>query len=217
MKSDSKKIRADWYLILTILMAILFATVIVVTVSAISARDTNAEVKPAEVPESIPEVIMPEVEENIPDNIPDETPEPVPEAPDAPVTEETVTVIDKDELEMLACVIYQEAGGDGSCDECRRRVADVVLNRVSDERFPNTVYKVLTAKRQYGRFYWTGIVWPSRANSESEAYAVARAYRIAEEVLSGQHSALYGQGYIWQAEFVQGKDGFWCCGHYFGR
>ena len=121
------------------------------------------------------------------------------------------------ELEMLACVIYQEAGGDGCCDDCRRRVADVVLNRVEDSRFPNTMRDVLTAYQQYGRFYWTGIVWADRASNPGEKYAVERAYRIAEEVLNGQHSELYGEGYIWQAEFTQGKSGFWHCGTYFGR
>lgn len=125
--------------------------------------------------------------------------------------------IDPKELEMLACVIYQEAGGNGSCDNCRRYVADIVLNRVKDKRFPNTMKKVLTAKYQYGRFYWTGVKWPERAKNAGEKKAVERAYRIAKEVLSGQHSKLYGKGYIWQAGFKQGTDGFWCCGHFYGR
>lgn len=133
------------------------------------------------------------------------------------VVEEPEPVIDEAELEMLACVIYQEAGGDKCCDDCRRRVADVVLNRVADERFPNTMEEVLTAKQQYGRFHWTGIVWPERASQPGEARAVERAYRIAEEVLTGEHSALYGEGYIWQAEFKQGKDIVECCKIYFGR
>lgn len=145
------------------------------------------------------------------------TSEVLPEAPSAPVTDEPTSDGELSELEMLAIVIYQEAGGSSSCDECRRYVADVVLNRVNDSRFPNTIYEVLTQRAQYGRLHWTGIVWPQRASNEYEQDSVARAYRIAEEVLSGQHSKLYGQGYIWQAEFVQGTDGFWCCGHFYGR
>lgn len=66
----------------------------------------------------------------------------------------------EEEVEMLACAIYQEAGGDACCDLCRHRVGDVILNRMEDDRFPNTVEEVLTAYRQYGRFYWTGVVWP---------------------------------------------------------
>lgn len=69
----------------------------------------------------------------------------------------------EEEVEMLACAIYQEAGGDACCDLCRHRVGDVILNRMEDDRFPNTVEEVLTAYRQYGRFYWTGVVWPDRA------------------------------------------------------
>ena len=125
--------------------------------------------------------------------------------------------ISMDDAEMLAIVIYQEAGGDACCDECRRRVADIVLNRVADEDFPNTIYEVLTQYGQYGRLYWTGVVWADRASNPGEAEAVERARRIAAEVLNGQHSDVYGNGYIWQAGFAQGSDGFWHCGHFYGR
>lgn len=138
-------------------------------------------------------------------------------APSAPVTTETIPVVDPDELEMLACVIYQEAGGNGSCDDCRRYVADIVLNRIAHPEFPNTMEEVLTAQGQYGMFHYTGIKWSERSKHDTEKEAVARAYRIAEEVLSGKHSKLYGEGYIWQARFVQGTEGFWCCGHFYGR
>lgn len=121
------------------------------------------------------------------------------------------------ETEMLACVIYQEVGGNMHCDECRRRVADVVLNRVADSRFPDSIEKVLTAKNQYGRFYYTGIKWAARHTRPGEKEAVERAWRIAEEVMAGKHSDLYGKGYVWQAGFKQGTSGFWCCGHYFAK
>lgn len=129
----------------------------------------------------------------------------------------TVTLGTTTDLDLLACVIYQEAGGNRSCDDCRRRVADVVLNRVADPRFPNTIREVLSARNQYGKFYYTGIVWPSRAKNPGEQAAVARAYRIAEEVLNGQHSDLYGNGYVWQAGFRQGTSQVHCCGTYFGK
>ena len=108
---------------------------------------------------------------------------------------------------------------DACCDLCRHRVGDVILNRMEDDRFPNTVEEVLTAYRQYGRFYWTGVVWPDRAVEPGEAHAVARAWETARDVLSGEHSDLYGQGYIYQAEFEQGADVIYCedCGIYFGR
>ena len=125
---------------------------------------------------------------------------------------------DATELPILM-VIYQEAGGDACCDLCRHRVGDVILNRMEDDRFPDTVEEVLTAYRQYGRFYWTGVVWPDRAVKPGEAHAVARAWETARDILSGEHSDLYGQGYIYQAEFEQGADVIYCedCGIYFGR
>lgn len=177
-----------------------------------TTESTSAPVEPS-VPETEETI---HIEETTTPSEPEPT-EPVPEVTEAPVPEETTPIVDPDELEMLACVIYQEAGGNGSCDNCRRYVADIVLNRVNDDRFPNTIYEVLTAKGQYGQLYWTGIKWPDRAKYDVEKDAVARAYRIAEEVLSGHHSELYGEGYIWQAGFKQGTDGFWCCGHFYGR
>lgn len=121
------------------------------------------------------------------------------------------------ELEMLACLIYREAGADAVCDECRYRVADVVLNRINSDEFPDSMYEVLTQKKQYGTMHYDGITWPERANKPEEAHAVERAYDIARDVLSGNHSELYGQEYIWQAEFEQGSSGFWHCGIYFGK
>ncbi len=121
------------------------------------------------------------------------------------------------DTERLACAIYSEAGGDACSDECRIDVGDVVLNRVEDSRFPDTLEGVLTAPRQYGRFSVTGVIWPERAKDPGEAHAVERAYRIAEQLLAGEHGELYKNGYVWQAEFEQGSDGFWLDGLYFGR
>ena len=121
------------------------------------------------------------------------------------------------ELELLTCVIYCEAGSDAISDETRRMVGDVVLNRVNDSRFPDTILGVLTQRQQYGRFHWTGVVYPDRAQNASEAHAVARARDIARELLEGRHSSLYGEGYIWQAEFKQGSGCVQSDGIWFGR
>ena len=185
----------------------------------------ETEPKPTETPKETPKETEPKPTETEPatEPKPTETPketepatEPKPTEPDKK-KEESTKKNNMSDLEMLACVIYQEAGSDSICDDCRRRVADVVLNRVADSRFPNSIYKVLTAKNQYGKFCKTGIVWPKCAKYAGEKHAVERAYRIAEEVLNGQHSDLYGKGYVWQAQFKQGTSGFWCCGTYFGK
>lgn len=120
-----------------------------------------------------------------------------------------------EELDILALIVYQEAGGDGVSDDTRRLVAQVFLNRVNDSRFPDSFYEVATEERQYGRLYWTGIVWPDRASSQAEAHAVERAYRIAQEVLEADEPVC-PEGVIFQAEFVQGdiyeeQDGMYFC------
>lgn len=140
-------------------------------------------------------------------------PEPMPLA----MTAGAVLDVPAEDLEMLACVIYQEAGGDACSDLCRFMVGDVVLNRVADSRFPDTIEEVLTQRGQYGTFSKTGVVWPARASNPGEAAAVERAYDTARRLLSGEHSELYDAGYVWQAEFEQGRDGFWLDGIYFGR
>lgn len=140
-------------------------------------------------------------------------PEPMPEA----MTAQAVLEPAEDMVEQLAIVIYQEAGGDACSDKCRMYVGDVVLNRMASDRFPNTLEEVLTQKHQYGTLWKTGIVWPARASNPGEASAVERAYEIARKLLSGEHSEIYGEGYVWQAEFTQGSEGFWCDGMYFGK
>ena len=125
--------------------------------------------------------------------------------------------LDEYAVELLACAIYCEAGADSISDDTRRMVGDVILNRVDDPRFPDPVEGVLTQRAQYGRFHWTGVVWPARASRDGESHAVDRAYRIARELLGGEHSALYGEGYIYQAEFRQGSGVIMSDGIYFGR
>ena len=120
-----------------------------------------------------------------------------------------------EELEILALIVYQEAGEDRVSDDTRRLVAQVFLNRVNDSRFPDSFYEVATEERQYGRLYWTGIVWPDRASSQAEAHAVERAYKIAQEVLESDEPVC-PEGVIFQAEFVQGdiyaeQDGMYFC------
>lgn len=151
--------------------------------------------------------------------------EPVEEPVEEPVvysdstSDKTHTDSDKtytdEELEILALIVYQEAGGDNVSDSTRRLVAQVFLNRVNDSRFPDSFYEVATADRQYGRLYLTGIVWPDRASSPVEGPAVGRAYKIAQEVLESDEP-ICPEGVIFQAEFVQGdiyaaQDGMYFC------
>lgn len=134
---------------------------------------------------------------------------------DSLVFDEPAAAYTEEELNILALIVYQEAGGDAVSDDTRRLVAQVFLNRVSDDRFPSTFYDVATAYRQYGRLYWTGIEWPERASYESEEYAVNRAYEIAKEVLESDEPVCPAT-VVFQAEFIQGdvyahQDGMYFC------
>ena len=100
-----------------------------------------------------------------------------------------IVEVDPEELEMLACTIYVEAGGDACSDETRMMVGNVVLNRVSHPDFPNTIEEVLLQPRQYNTFSWDGIVWPDRAANDDEQEAVQRAYDIARRLLEGEREA----------------------------
>ena len=138
-----------------------------------------------------------------------------PEATEYAVLQEELPVYTAEDLETLALVIYQEAGGDDCSDETRLMVGTVVLNRVADDRYPNTITDVATEYRQYGRLYWTGLKWPKRADKAEEAHAVKRAYDCATQLLDG-YRALPAD-VIFQAEFPQGtevvvqQDGFYFC------
>lgn len=121
----------------------------------------------------------------------------------------------QEDLEALALIVYQEAGADYCSDETRMMVGTVVLNRVADSRFPDTIEEVATQYKQYGRLYWTGLEWPERASTEVEAHAVARAYECAEQLLLGER--VLPADVVYQTEFTQGtevvahQDGIYFC------
>jgi hypothetical protein len=161
-----------------------------------------------------PEPEPPAIVETEPESIPAEPV--VLEIAEEPIFEEPE--VDWAVQEQLAVGIYREGGGDSVCDDCRVRIADVMLNRVADPRFPDTLREVLTQKGQYGTMHTDGITFPKRAAQPEEFHAVQRAYDIAEEVMGGRHSELYGQGYIYQSEFPDlGHDAFEHCGIYFAK
>lgn len=131
--------------------------------------------------------------------------------PTEAATEPTYTA---EELNMLALVIYQEAGADYCSDETRLMVGTVVMNRIEDPRFPDTMHEVVTEKRAYGRLHWTGAVWPARASYPEESHAVERAYTIAKRILLGERTL--PDDVIFQSEYIMGdivahSDGMYFC------
>jgi hypothetical protein len=134
------------------------------------------------------------------------------------------------DLEKMAWAVYLEGGADSVCDDCRRRIADVILNLVeckitntgNDLYWPDTLTGVLSGgginpyKNMGYRFRW-----PKSAHKEAERHAVERAFRIAHEVLRGEHSEIYRQGYFYYAGAnvygYEPETAIHCCGIYFMR
>ncbi len=68
--------------------------------------------------------------------------------------EETIkSYISEDEMNLIALVVMAEA--DGQCEEGRRLVIDVILNRLDSSIFPNTIYEVIYQPEQFACM-WNG-------------------------------------------------------------
>lgn len=60
---------------------------------------------------------------------------------------EDIKTISKSDIDLLATIVRAEAGNQSL--EGKRAVADVVLNRVDSDRFPNTIKDVIYQKGQF--------------------------------------------------------------------
>lgn len=103
----------------------------------------------------------------------------------------------------MAAAIFNEAGGDACTDEHRSLVGYVILNRVNDSRYPDSIREVLEQPGQYEGMEY-GIVFSDRYTNPNEQTAVARAYRVAQEVLENRNDIPIPANVVFQAEFEQG-------------
>ncbi len=96
-----------------------------------------------------------------------------------------VLLYDEEDLLWLARIVEAEAGGE--CPEGKLAVANVVLNRVASDQFPNTIHDVIF-DRQYATQFApvdNGTVWNAPSEESLEA---------ARQALAGENnigSALY--------------------------
>jgi hypothetical protein len=117
-----------------------------------SLIDNKDEILPNETMETISDNNL-EVVENTEELI--EVGETLSEASDIPVEEnDTLTDsigntsgISNDEFDALCKIVEAEAGGEG--EQGKLLVANVVLNRVANESFPNSITEVITASGQF--------------------------------------------------------------------
>lgn len=112
-----------------------------------------------------------------------------------------------DDIDLLARVIEFECGADWCSDELQYLTGAVVINRVYDSRFPNTIRDVIFAPGQYAT---AGMLY-TRNPSE-------RSVKVAQKII------LWGvedtpPDMVFQANFIQGREVYkklegvyLCCG-----
>lgn len=105
----------------------------------------------------------------------------------------------EDDLYVLSHVICGEAEGCGV--DMKKSVGSVVLNRVDDDRFPNTISEVVFQEGQYS------CTWDGNYYREPSAETI----QIARELL--ENGSAIDKSVVWQAEFVQGSGIYDQIGH----
>lgn len=102
----------------------------------------------------------------------------------------TVQAAYEDDLYILSHVITGEA--EGCSRDMKLSVGSVVLNRVSDDRFPDTIAEVVFQPGQYA-CTWDGNYYREPSQDTIE---------IAAELL--EDGTAIDESVVWQAEFPQG-------------
>ena len=106
------------------------------------------------------------------------------------VETETEKTYSDNDLYVLSHIISAESG---NCSEDMMiAVGSVVLNRVEDERFPNTIEEVVFQPGQYSPT-WNGTYYNEPTDGAVE---------VAEMLLT--EGSQIDESVVWQAEFVQG-------------
>ena len=108
------------------------------------------------------------------------------------IEEEVIIDIDQEAWELLAHLIFAEAGSDWCEDNMLYYTGSVVLNRIESEYFPNTMREVIYQPGQY-----------SCINNGMIDYEYnQRAYNVAEDLLTS--GSCLPKNVLFQAQFEQG-------------
>jgi len=107
------------------------------------------------------------------------------------VETETERPYSDDDLFYMSHIVQAEAG---YCSrEMMEGVASVVINRVNDDRFPDTVKEVVEQPGQYSPMT-NGTFW----NEPTE-----EAIEVSEDILT--NGSVFPENVVWQANFAQGS------------
>lgn len=97
-----------------------------------------------------------------------------------------------EELELLAHLIFAEAGSDWCSDKMQQYTGSVVLNRIASTRFPNTMYDVIYQSGQYS------VVRSGAINKTPNE----RAYNCARYLL--ENGSVLPSNVVFQSQHIQG-------------
>ena len=134
------------------------------------------------------------------------TPTPIPTPTEVEILPDVVEEpkYTEEELDILARIIWCEAGSDWLSDEHQQAIASVVINRKNDSRFPNTIKGVIYQQGQYACV----------GNGMINQTPNQRAYDNAKYVL--ENGITIPDNVVWQAQFRQGRGVYkYIEGHYF--
>lgn len=102
--------------------------------------------------------------------------------------------------DIVATVVFNEAGY-GCSDRHMELVAAVIYNRLQSDEFPNTVYEIVTAPKQYHPQYAEADSFYGKLARESDVWE--KCQEIASRALKGQIKC--PKGIVYQANFTQGS------------
>ena len=108
--------------------------------------------------------------------------------------------INQRDLDLLAAIIHYEAGSNDCTDRHQQLVAQVVLNRVASDEFPDTIYDVITQTKPTIQYSPYQKVMDNAGNKD---IIPQRCYDNALIVLSGEIEC--PSNVVWQANFKQGS------------
>ena len=118
---------------------------------------------------------------------------------------EMIEDLSDDEKELICRITFREAGN--QCEEGKRAVMEVILNRVKDENFPNSVEGVLSAPGQFSTWKLRNKVTSEQVDNMMEVLEVVQDN---EPVLAGNYVYFDGVKHSYGKNYVKIQ------GHWFG-
>ena len=118
---------------------------------------------------------------------------------------ETGVLVNEETVDLLARLIRAECGDEWCTDELQLATGSVVLNRMNDSRFPNTIPEVIYQRGQYSTV----------PNGEINKPYNERTYANAKYLL--ENGSTIPENVVFQANFRQGSTYKVIQGVYFGR